>query len=72
MTTRIMRTQRTRKPPLVFLHCPGCRAPRKCRPVGTATVDGKRLEVVECTDKTCELRWVPTRQHIPAQTPAAA
>lgn len=72
MTTRILKTQRTKRVPVVLLHCPGCRAPRKAKPVGVATVDGRRLEVVECSDQSCSLRWVPTRQHIPTHAPAAA
>lgn len=56
----------------VLLHCPACRALRRCKPVGAGTVAGKRRELVECTDSACALVWAPARRHIPAAPPAAA
>ncbi|NNN36120.1 hypothetical protein HLK59_38320 [Streptomyces sp. S3(2020)] len=59
-------------PKAVFaiLLCPACRAQRRCRAVGTATVASQRREVVECGEASCGLQWVATRQDLttaPAQ-----
>ncbi|MHA6762069.1 hypothetical protein [Streptacidiphilus sp. PAMC 29251] len=64
--------QRPARKPIVILHCPACRTARKCSPVGSATVAGKRREVVQCGDRDCLLAWVPAREHVPADAPQAA
>jgi hypothetical protein len=52
MTTRLQRVStRTPKKITVTVHCPACRALRRCQSVGTPTLDGgKRQEVVRCTE----------------------
>lgn len=72
MASRLTRTSRTPRVPVISLVCPGCRALRRCKPVGAGTVAGKRRELVECTDSACALVWAPARRHIPAAPPAAA
>jgi len=71
MTTRIAKTSRTAKTPVVALICPACRGVRKCKPVGSGSVGGKRRDIVQCGDRSCELVWVPQRDHL-ADTPQAA
>lgn len=66
VTTRMLKTARKPKKPAVLLHCPSCRASRRCTAVGTATVNGKRREIVQCGDGDCELVWLPSRSNIPA------
>lgn len=72
VTTRMLKTARKPRKPVIVLLCPSCRASRRCTPAGTASVDGKRREVVQCSEKTCELLWVPAKIHVPASAPQAA
>jgi hypothetical protein len=53
------------------LVCPACRAVRRVKPVGAATIGRQRREVVECLDPSCSLQWLPARSAIP-NPPAAA
>lgn len=57
------------RPAALALHCPACRTLRRCVSAGTATIAGKRREVVRCTAADCGLQWVPERSHLP-DTPA--
>lgn len=72
MTTRLMKTTRATRKPTILLHCPSCRASRRCTAVGTATVAGKRREVLQCGDTDCALTWVPAKTHILNTAPTAA
>ncbi|MEY9839681.1 hypothetical protein [Streptacidiphilus sp. EB103A] len=72
MATHLVRVSRTSRPPGVQVLCPACRSIRKARPVGVATIDGKRREILQCSEKTCELTWVPSKAHVPASAPRAA
>jgi len=58
--------------PVVELHCPACRAARRCLAVGTVSLAGRRREVVQCGEKSCGLTWVPQRTHLVSTTPRAA
>lgn len=71
MTTRLTRTAKTARTPVITLMCPACRCLRKCRPVGTAVVAKRRREVLECTFESCGLQWLPARTHL-AAVPTAA
>jgi hypothetical protein len=72
VTTRIAKTTRGSRTPTVTLMCPACRCVRRARPVGTAVIGGKRREVLQCAERTCELEWVPTKAHIPKPALQAA
>lgn len=50
-----------KKPPPVETLCPSCAAIRRCRPVGTATINGQTARVLQCPDPSCELEWCPPR-----------
>jgi len=67
-----MATRTRVRHPEILIICPACRTQRRARAVGTATVDSKRREVVQCGEKSCELTWVPQRTHLVATTPKAA
>lgn len=69
---KLMVTRTRVRQPEILVMCPACRTQRRARAVGTATVDSKRREVVQCTDKACELAWVPQRTHLVAAAPKAA
>lgn len=58
-------------PFVAVLLCPSCRVPRRCKPVGIATVGRRRREVLQCSEPSCELVWCPGREHL-AATPTAA
>lgn len=45
------------KPVTQAVHCPACRALRQARRVGATTVDGRKVTLVRCTDRACELIW---------------
>lgn len=65
VTTRILKT--TTKAPkrvTVQVHCPACGTTRRCLSVGTGTVDGRRREIVRCTEKSCETEFLPQRRHL--------
>lgn len=59
------------KPVYAILLCPACRAQRRCRAVGTATVGRQQRDVLQCTDASCELVWCPGREHL-TDAPATA
>lgn len=65
MTTRLVRTAKTSRPPQISLHCPSCRAVRRVKPVGTAVIAKQRREAVQCSERSCELVWIPAKQHVP-------
>lgn len=69
MTTRILKTS-TRSPRKIYIQalCPSCRGVRKCQSVGTGTVDGRRREIVRCTEKSCEIEFLPQRRHLVSAT----
>jgi hypothetical protein len=71
MTTRLAKTSRTARTPVIALFCPACRAIRKCKPIGSGSVGGKRREIVQCGEPSCELAWVPQRTQL-VDTPQAA
>ncbi|WP_152626493.1 hypothetical protein [Streptacidiphilus carbonis] len=64
MTSRLTRVSRSSKPAIVKLMCPSCRSVRRCSPVGIATIGRRRREVLECSESTCGLQWIPVRDHI--------
>lgn len=67
MTTRLTKTSTT-TPRKVYIqvHCPACATTRRCQSVGTGTVDGRRREIVRCTEKSCETEFLPQRRHLTA------
>jgi hypothetical protein len=71
LTKRLVKLSTASRPPVVSLVCPGCRAVRRVKPVGAATIGRQRREVVECLDPSCSLQWLPARSAIP-NPPAAA
>jgi len=71
VTTRIAKPPPPPKTPVVPLVCPAGRAIRKCNPVGSGSVGGKRREIIQCGDRACELVRVPQRDPL-ADTPQAA
>lgn len=71
VTTRLTKVSCTSKTPAVQVVCPACRATRRCRSIGTATVNRTRREVLECGEPTCGLQWLPARTHLTI-TPTAA
>lgn len=50
-----------KKTPIFEAVCPSCAAIRRCRTVGTATINGRTARVIECPDPSCELQWCPPR-----------
>ncbi|MHA6761815.1 hypothetical protein [Streptacidiphilus sp. PAMC 29251] len=71
MTSRMAKVSRTAKTPTVEVHCPACRALRRCGSVGTATINNRRREVLECPAPDCQLQWVPVRNHLTSAPTAA-
>ncbi|WP_152627629.1 hypothetical protein [Streptacidiphilus melanogenes] len=67
MTTRLTKVS-TKAPKriVVSVHCPACCTTRRCISVGTGVVDGRRREIVRCTDKSCETEFLPKRRHLAA------
>lgn len=61
---------RTRRPEILIM-CPSCPVPRRARAVGAATGEIKRRDVVQCSEKSCELTQLPQRTHL-ASSPQAA
>ena len=57
--------------PFRAVHCPGCRAQRTVRRVGTAAVTGSMYEIVRCPQSGCGLQWL-VRPEQPRTTPIAA
>ncbi|MDH6125926.1 hypothetical protein [Kitasatospora sp. GP82] len=43
-------------------HCPACRRLRPARSLGQATVRGEQLEILECSEPSCALRWCIDRR----------
>ncbi|WP_326583334.1 hypothetical protein OG889_32795 [Streptomyces sp. NBC_00481] len=39
------------------VHCPGCRALRPVRILGTAAVGRRRVRLAHCLDPACDLVW---------------
>lgn len=54
--------------PVRVTHCPACRRERIARRVGTATVTGRKVVLVQCPEAACELVWAIR----PEARPAAA
>lgn len=40
-----------------YRHCPGCRRIRPAKNLGRAVVRGEHLDVFECQEPACSLRW---------------
>jgi hypothetical protein len=38
-------------------HCPGCRRIRPTKSLGRTVLRGEHLDVVECQEPACALRW---------------
>jgi hypothetical protein len=38
-------------------HCPACRRNRPVRVLGRIVLAGRHLDVIECMEETCALRW---------------
>lgn len=53
------------------VHCPGCRAQRAARRVGTVTISRASYDVVACPQSGCGLLWC-VRPEQPRTAPAAA
>ena len=61
---------RTRRPEILIM-CPSCPVPRRARAVAAATGESKHREVVQCSEKSCELTWLPQRTHLVSGPQAA-
>ncbi|MFB6567369.1 hypothetical protein [Streptomyces noursei] len=62
--------ERPRPMPTRAATCPACRVHRTVRLVATVAIAGRPHDVVECPEKTCELRWC-LRAERPRIAPAA-
>jgi hypothetical protein len=45
-----------------YRHCPGCRRIRPTRSLGRIVIRNEHLDVVECQEPPCGLRWCLSAQ----------